>query len=312
MRTLGAATFVWNAIAQDYCVIESLECLHELCDSVSIVFGGTDGTVDLVLDWLSHKKGKTLHWLIISEDEWNAQQGREKLSYFSNIAISLLKTDWVYYQQADEVMHESYFPIIRNVIDVTNEDAYFISRLNLWATSYTMLEVPQNRKPVSTVICRLFKNGQNYGCVDDAESVNAPARHHLLVNQYHLGFVRDKEKHLHKIRHMQKDVFLMDYDKRADLYPEFRPWSWGFTPKDIIPIPDQSPPKFVTKWAEERCYPAFREDEYELAKEFLIHINCDMASIKMLRYPEQSLVKMANNQMRYIAELKGCINTPTQ
>jgi hypothetical protein len=309
MKTLGAATFVWNAISQDYSIIESLECLHELCDSVSIVFGGNDGTVDLVLDWLSHKKGKTLHWLIISEDEWNAQQGREKLSYFSNIAISNLKTDWVYYQQADEVMHQDYFDVVRNVLNVSEEEAFFISRLNLWATPYTMLEVPQNRKPVSTVICRLFKNGQNYGCVDDAESVNAPARHHLLVNQYHLGFVRDKEKHLHKIRHMQKDVFLMDYDKRADLYPEFRPWSWGFTPKDIIPIPDQSPPKFVTKWAEERLYPSFREDEHELAKEFLIHINCDMASIKMLRYPEQSLVEMANSQMRYIAELKG-FNSP--
>jgi hypothetical protein len=304
MKTLGGATFAWNAISQDYCLIESLNCLYEMCDEVAIVYGGTDGTPEIVDAWCQSKdwSKKTIHGASIPQEEWDSQYGRTKLSHFSNIAINMLDTDWIYYQQADEVTHESCFPLIRQAIE-TDAEAYLIRRLNLWCTPYTMLDVPQERKPVSTEIIRLVRNGRGYWCVDDAESIAAPAHELIDVRMYHMGFVRDKSKHLEKIRHMQRDVFLMDYDKRADLHPEFRPWSWGFTPKDIVPIPDRLP-KFVEEWAKERSYPAFRDEEHELAKEFLIHIDYDMSNVRILRYPERSLVQIAND---VIASIPGIV-----
>ena len=49
--TLGGSTFIWNGIKQDYNFIETLECLYELCDEIAVVYGGDDGTVEVVHEW---------------------------------------------------------------------------------------------------------------------------------------------------------------------------------------------------------------------------------------------------------------------
>src|SRR5687768_1206772 len=121
-KTLGGSTFAWNAIKQDYNIIETLECLYALCDEVAIVAGGTDGTVQLVSDWLGKTYNRqdqgapVIHFYEVGEKEWKQQQGREKLSYFSNIAIEHLQTDWNFYLQADEILHEDSFPYVRAAI----------------------------------------------------------------------------------------------------------------------------------------------------------------------------------------------------
>lgn len=269
--TLGGATFCYNAISQDYCIIESLECLYDLCDEVSVSYGGTDGSVDLIEEWVLSKGKfpKPIHLHRISEKEWASQQGREKLSYFSNIAIEKLTTDYFYYQQADEVTTEASFSSIREAIEIGNE-SYLVSRLNLWASPFTVLNVEQNRKPVSTKIIRLAK--KRYRCIGDAESLGVPYVDVSFLNDikiFHMGFVRQKDKHIHKIKHMQKEVFLMDYDKRADIKDIFDPWIWGFGPEDVEPIKEPLP-WFIQKWASEREYDPFQKDSdgYNIAIRF--------------------------------------------
>jgi len=47
MKTIGGSTFVWNGVKQDYCFIETLNCLYDLCDEISIVYGGDDGIISV-------------------------------------------------------------------------------------------------------------------------------------------------------------------------------------------------------------------------------------------------------------------------
>jgi hypothetical protein len=258
MKTLGGSTFVWNGIKQDYNFIETLNCLYELCDEISIAVGGDDGTYEAFQGWLCAQIGevpkypKPIKFIHIFQSEWDSQQGREKLSYFSNKAIAALETDWNFYLQCDEIIHEDSFEYIRQAIE-HDVEAYVCRRLNLWGDPYHMLDVSQERKPVSTEVIRLAKT--QYRCIDDAESIGVPEAHVFgdldLIQIFHMGFVRDKTKHIQKIKHMQRDVFLMDYDKRADLSPVFDPWQWGFSKEDVIPIP-RPLPKFIQKWAEDR------------------------------------------------------------
>jgi hypothetical protein len=275
MATLGGSSFAWNAIEQDYNIIETLECLYELCDEISIAVGGTDGTILKVCEWINSTKGcaKPIHIHIIKEEEWHSQQGREKLSYFSNIAIGMLTTDYNFYLQSDEILHESSFPFIRQAIE-TGQEAFLVTRHNLWASPYTMLNVPQNRKPVSTEVIRLAKT--QYRCVDDAESLGVSSLNTEFVNDiriYHMGFVRDKNKHLVKIKHMQEKVFLWDVDKRIhDNTDGFDCWLWGFFPEDVVPITEPLP-KFIQAWAKEREVDPFKPTTkgIEFAKRFLTH-----------------------------------------
>ena len=296
-KTLGGAFFVWNGVKQDYSFIESLDCLYDMCDEISIIFGGDDGTVESIQGWLLNyiPFDKKIHWRIISTEEWFSQKGREKLSYFSNMAIEALTTDYFYYQQADEITHESSFPFIRQAIE-TDQEAFLIHRINLWHSAYTGLNVSQDRLPVSNIIIRLAK--KQYRCVDDAESVMAQASTDFInhIRMYHVGFVRDKDKHLVKLKHMQEEVFLFDkVDQRIHDCPNgFDAWKWGFGPSDLIQIPEPLP-KFIKKWADERLVDPFQDTEegIRLATEWL-QCKLDMNSLDSIK-DQKSLLKIAND-----------------
>lgn len=261
MKTLGAATFCWNGIKQDYHLIETCDCLLELADELSVVVGGDDGTVEAFDHWVvRQKRDKTIHVRYISKEEWDAQIGREKLSFFSNMAIERLSTDFFAYVQADECLHEDDFQTIRNAIneagDHPNIDAIFCRRLNLWNTPLQMLNVDQSRKPVSTEVVRICRSTSR--CYDDAEQCFSefPVVYGDLdkIQIFHTGFVRDPVKHLEKIRHMQLEVFLWgDYDVKAKNCDKFEPSRWFDPEKDLVHIP-RSLPKFIQAWCKER-YP---------------------------------------------------------
>jgi hypothetical protein len=258
MVTLGGATFVWRGNDQDYCFMETIECLTELCDEIQVAAGGADGTwegVFLLMKELSEAYPEKKFGLIqIIQEEWDSQQGREKLSHFSNMAISALSTDYVFYLQCDEILHEDSFPYVRAAIE-TGCESFFVQRLNLWKDAGHMLNVPQERKPCSTEVIRLAKARNR--CVDDAESLGV-TECYLMGNIedmqiFHVGFIRDKVKHLVKIRHMLVDVFQFgENDKRAENCDVFIPERF-FSDDDIIPIP-RPLPKFIRHWCEER-YP---------------------------------------------------------
>lgn len=256
MKSLGGSTFCWRGIDQDYNFIESLDCLYELCDQVSVAVGGPDGTPEKVFEWARNKKPGKVLITYISQEEWDAQVGREKLSFFSNLAIEKLQTDFNLYLQSDEVVHHDAAPYIRQAIE-TDKEAFFMRRLNLWRDPNTMLNVPQEKKPCSTEVIRLAKT--KYRCIDDAESIGVPECYVLgdidLMTIYHLGFIRDGKKHLTKIRHMLTEVFLWSNDTRAENCDTFIPERF-FSDSDLIEIPKPLP-KWAVSWCRDR-YPGLK------------------------------------------------------
>lgn len=242
--TLGGAIFCYNAISQDYCLWETVGCLKSLCDEVVIVdAGSTDGTKEFC------KRFEDEHTTVIylSTSEWEKQKGRTKLSYFQNIAIGALTTDWVFLLQADEVIHQDSFPAIREAIE-QNQEAFFVNRINLWGDSGHQLNVPQHRSPVGTKIIRLAKT--KYRSFDDGENIDAyPSVDYFnKIRIYHTGFIRDKYKHIGKIKHVLTEVFEVEMDKKVEAMTDgFDPWQ-HFSKDDVIPISEELP-VFIQTWA---------------------------------------------------------------
>lgn len=250
-KGLAGTIIIYNGISQDYCYEESIRCLQALCDFVLVIdCGSTDGTAKDLERFVDDKTVIVLR----ETKEWESVKGREKLNYFTNIAIDTVRKlgcEWQINLQADEVIHEDCFPAIRQAIEENNE-GYFVERINLWGNSQYRLEVTQHRKPVSTAIIRLCKT--NYQSVGDAESLACPANdsYYDKIRFYHMGFVRDKYKHIEKIKHIQDEVFLMDHDKRVDNMPDgFEPLSMGFTKEDLQLITEPLP-IFIQEWAKQR------------------------------------------------------------
>lgn len=248
-KSLGGSTFIYNGIKQDYCFIETLECLAAFCDRIAICYGGDDGTIEAVNNWIAGRNNVYAKWF--SKELWDSKQGREKLSYFSNQAIEMLDTDWNFYLQADEILHEKSFEAVLDAIEM-DIPAHLVSRINLWGSPYYALDVPQERKPCSTEVIRLAKT--QYRCVGDAESLGGMShcdnRYLNDIRIYHMGFVRDPIKHLEKIRHIQDEIFLIDHDKRIDGMEKFDPWKF-FSFNDVKPITEPLP-VFIQQWAHER------------------------------------------------------------
>lgn len=247
MTTLGGTMFVMNGERYDYNYLETIQCLKELCDEVVVcVIPTDDGTIER----LHGIEGIKL--ITIDEELWNATHGRERLSYFSNVAIANLTTEWNIYVQADECVHHDSFPFIRKAIE-TGKEAFMCTRINLWRDPYSMLKVEGSRNPCSPQVIRLAKT--KYRCVGDAESIDAPASMEFVndILIYHSGFVRKREVMKSKVIHMQQQVFDMaDYDKRLDEHEQFEPMDY-FEPHELVPIPKPLP-KYLQKWAAERTY----------------------------------------------------------
>jgi hypothetical protein len=246
--TLGGSQFVRNSFLFDYCAQESIENLLEFCDKVSVVdAGSTDETIDMLHELES--KHKKLSVLYLKPEEWEKTKGmgREKLCVFTDMAIARLDTDYNYYQQSDEITHENSFEFIRKAIE-TNQEAYMIKRINLWASPYLRLNVPQNRLPCSTEIIRLAKT--QYRSIGDAESLDAQCVMDYVpyIRMYHMGFVRKKEVMKSKIINMQCGVFEMEnYDNKLDQTEYFNPYAY-FEEKDLAPI-DEPLPNIIQHWA---------------------------------------------------------------
>lgn len=246
--TLGGSLFIRDGIKFDYCFDLSIENLLAFCDKVSVVdAGSTDGTVEVLHDL--EAKHKNLSVLYLEPEEWEKTKGmgREKLCVFTDMAIARLDTDYNYYQQSDEITHEKSFEHIRQAIQ-TGQEAYMIKRINLWATPYLYLNVPQNRLPCSTEIIRLAKT--KYRSIGDAESLDAQCVMDYVsdIRMYHMGFVRKKEVMKSKIINMQCGVFEMEnYDDKLDKTEYFNPYAY-FEEKDLAPI-DEPLPEIIQTWA---------------------------------------------------------------
>lgn len=247
-KRLGGTMFVIDGLKWDYPFEESILSMKEHCDEVVVLDAGSlDGTAQ-VLKKLEDKKTKVIY---LDRVEWEEQKGWQKLNYFSNKAIAELTAEWNWYQQSDEILHEHCYNVLREAINSDKADSYMCARLNLWASPYKMINVAGNRNPCSTKVLRLAKS--QYMTYGDAESITCDNVNEDYVNHirlYHMGFVRSKEVHAAKIRHMQADVFQVTPDVKLEGMTTFDPYKW-FSEDDLIPIPEPLP-RIIQEWARQR------------------------------------------------------------
>ena len=97
-------TFIKNAIKFDFPIVESIQSILPLCDEVVVAVGDcNDGTRELVAS-IHPTKIK----IIDTVWEESLQKGGYVLASETNKAFAVISenTDWCFYIQGDEVLHE--------------------------------------------------------------------------------------------------------------------------------------------------------------------------------------------------------------
>jgi len=247
-KSLGGFLFIKDAIKYDYCVKQAIESMSGVCDQIAVVDAGSqDGTRELLC--VIDDPKLTIQFLM--QDQWDEMHGKEKLSYFQNMAADMLTTDYQLLIQSDEIIHESSYKWIREAIN-SGAEGVLCSRFNLWGSPYKVLNVPENRMPCSSKVVRLSKRG--YKTYSDGESIMAPAINNFVehIRIYHMGFVRKREVMKDKIIHMQEGVFQISHDPKLDKMDVFD-WRGWFSEEDLKSI-EEPLPAVIQDWASERVY----------------------------------------------------------
>ncbi len=119
MKITGVS-IIKDAIIYDYPVVESIQSILPICDEVIVAVGKSN---DETLELVKKIKDKKIKIIETTWDEEN-RTGGTILSNETNKALSYVSkdTDWIFYIQADEVIHEKYLEVVRRGMKECKDD----------------------------------------------------------------------------------------------------------------------------------------------------------------------------------------------
>jgi len=256
MPTLGGSIFVRNAIKYDYCIRESIASLAALCDEVFILdCQSDDGTTEMLDDYVKAFP----HVRYYKNGNWNCADTYRKLAMLANDCINALATDWHIMLQADEVIHEDSFPMIRQLVNANQNRNYAVRRLNLFGDVDHHIRFDLDQKPCSDQPIRLAM--RHVQAMGDAESLDWGHYNGSHINDiliYHYGYVRHDKMNIDKAVDMQGwfnganssvDGRILEMQKTGI----WEPYKLMDESK-VTPIPKPHP-MFSKAWADERRKP---------------------------------------------------------
>ena len=113
-------TFIRNAVNNDYQIVEAITSILPICDEFVVAVGNSeDETRKLIEDIQSPK-------IRIIDTTWDdsLREGGRVFSIETDKALAAIAkdTDWAFYIQGDEVIHEKYLPLIKKEMEENLND----------------------------------------------------------------------------------------------------------------------------------------------------------------------------------------------
>ncbi len=203
---ISGFTIIRNAVINDYPVVESITSILPVVDEMIVLVGDSkDETLTLIESIPSDK-------IKIHHSVWDPaiQSGGSILAIETNKALDLIdrNSDWAFYIQADEVVHEQYHDTIRQACreyaNNENVEALVFKYLHFYAT-YDY--VGDSRKWYHREI-RLIKPHRGIESYRDAQGFRKQGKRlkSKLIDAYiyHYGWVKNPRQMLSKINHFRQ------------------------------------------------------------------------------------------------------------
>jgi glycosyltransferase involved in cell wall biosynthesis len=114
-------TFIRNAIKFDYPILEAIQSILPLCDEFIVAVGNSEDTTRALIESINSPKIK------IVDTQWNdaLRDGGQVLADETNKALKFVSSDsdWAFYIQGDEVIHEKYHSAIYAAMELWKDDS---------------------------------------------------------------------------------------------------------------------------------------------------------------------------------------------
>lgn len=199
-------TFIRNAVKFDYPVVEAIKSILPLCDEFVVAVGNSDDSTEDLIRSIDSSK------ITVIKTIWDdtLREGGRVLAEETNKALNAISkdTDWAFYIQGDEVMHEKYLDVVKDAmqryIDDTRVEGLLFKYLHFYG-SYDF--IGDSRKWYRREV-RIIRNVPGMSSFRDAQGFRRDDRL-LRVKEieayiYHYGWVRPPEIQQSKIESFNK------------------------------------------------------------------------------------------------------------
>ncbi|MFC2151358.1 glycosyltransferase family 2 protein [Bacteroidota bacterium] len=195
MKVTGFS-FIRNALVYDYPIVEAIKSILPICDDFIVAVGQSqDKTLDLIQNIDKNK-------IKIVETVWDdsLRQGGQVLALETNKAFEAVPndSDWAFYIQGDEVIHEKYLPVISSAMkkykDHKEVDGLLFKYLHFYGSYDYIGASPRwyNHE------IRVIRNDKSIYSYRDAQGFRKGDNNKLKVKEieayvYHYGWVKKPE-----------------------------------------------------------------------------------------------------------------------
>ena len=221
---ISGFTFVRNAIQYDYPVVESIMSILPVVDEFIVSVGNSDDQTLSLIQSISSPKIK------IVESTWDdsLRSGGRVLAVETDKAFCHVsyKSDWAFYLQADEVVHEKYHQTILKAANQYKDQLKVEGLLFNYLHFYGTYDYVGDTRRWYDKEIRIIRNDKSIRSYRDAQGFRKNDRK-LQVKQidasiYHYGWVKHPELQQHKRENFGKlwsDAEQTESDKqKQDLF----------------------------------------------------------------------------------------------
>lgn len=187
-------TFIRNALIYDYPVAEAIKSILPVCDEFVVAVGNSDDDTLGLISAIDPSK------IRIIETTWDdsLREGGRVLALETDKAFKAISadTDWAFYIQGDEVLHEKYLEPVKAAMlkwkDHPEVDGLLFDYLHFYG-SYDYVGTSGNWYPHEI---RVVRNRKNICSYRDAQGFRKSDNQKLRVKpaqacMYHYGWVKD-------------------------------------------------------------------------------------------------------------------------
>ncbi|MBI1770160.1 MAG: glycosyltransferase family 2 protein [Bacteroidetes bacterium] len=187
-------TIIRNAIKYDYPIVESISSVLPLCDEFVVAVGNSsDNTLGLIRNINSPK-------IKIIETIWDdtVREGGRTFALETDKALRAVSSDsdWAFYIQADEAVHEKYHPSIREAMEKFKDDSSVDGLLFHYKHFYGSYDYVGESWRWYRREIRIVRNDPTIFSYRDAQGFRKQPNEKLKVKLidafiYHYGWVKD-------------------------------------------------------------------------------------------------------------------------
>jgi len=210
---ISGFTIIKNAIINDYPIVEAITSILPVVDEMIVLVGDSDDDTEQLIKNIDDDKIKIHH----SVWDKSLRKGGAVLADETNKAFELIdtKSDWAFYIQADEVVHEKYYTAIKDACIKYKDDARVEGLLFKYLHFYGTYDYVGDSRRWYNHEVRVIRNDKKITAYRDAQGFRT-GKQKLHVKEidayiYHYGWVKSPEQ----MKRKQKNVsrFWVDDNK---------------------------------------------------------------------------------------------------